>query len=128
MAPVFDLPISAAITLSFLILGSLYSTAPFLVRGILWGLLLVPITLILRRLIDQALFPLLDALIVLYFVDQFRLLTSPVPLVGRLVFGAEMLGGTLFLIWLIQSKRLAAVDSRKTKVFAGRSTFLYESV
>jgi small-conductance mechanosensitive channel len=118
MAPVFDLPISTAITLSFLILGSLYSTAPFLVRGILWGVLLVPITLILRRLIDQALFPLLDALIVLYFVDQFRLLTSIVPLVGRLVFGAEMLGGTLFLIWLTQSKRIPSVDSSKTKVFA----------
>jgi potassium-dependent mechanosensitive channel len=118
MAPVFDLPVSTAITLAFLVLGSLYSTAPFLVRGILWGLLLVPITLILRRLIDRALFPLLDALIVLYFVDQFRLLTSLVPLVGRSVFGAEMLGGTLFLIWLIQSKRLPSVDSSTTKVFA----------
>jgi potassium-dependent mechanosensitive channel len=118
MAPVFDLPVSTAITLSFLILGSLYSTAPFLVRAILWGILLVPITLILRRLIDRALFPLLDALIVLYFVDQFRLLTSLVPLVGRLVFGAEMLGGTFFLVWLIQSKRLPSVDSSPTKVFA----------
>ncbi|MBV8276770.1 MAG: mechanosensitive ion channel [Verrucomicrobia bacterium] len=117
-APVFDLPVSTAITLSFLILGSLYSTAPFLLRTILWGVLLIPITLILRRLIDRALFPMLDALIVLYFVDQFRLLTSLVPLVGRLVFTAEMLGGTLFLIWLIQTKRLPSVDSSSTKIFA----------
>ena len=117
-APVFDLPLSTAITLSFLILGTLYSTAPFLLRGILWGVLLIPITLILRRLIDRTLFPILDALIVLYFVDQFRLLTSPLPLIGRLIFGAEMLGGTLFFIWLIQTKRLPTAGGNTTKLFA----------
>jgi potassium-dependent mechanosensitive channel len=117
-APVFDLPVSTAITLSFFILGTLYSTAPFLLRAILWGVLLIPITLILRRLIDRALFPMLDALIVLYFVDQFRLLTSILPLVGRLIFGAEMLGGTLFFIWLIQTKRLPAAGGNTTKLFA----------
>jgi potassium-dependent mechanosensitive channel len=117
-APVFDLLLSTAITLSFLILGSIYSTAPFLLRAILWGVLLIAITLILRRLIDRALFPMLNALIVLYFVDQFRLLTSLIPLVGRLVFGAEMLGGTLFLIWLIQAKRLPSVNDSTTKLFA----------
>jgi potassium efflux system protein len=117
-APVFDLPVSTAITLSFLILGTLYSTAPFLLRAILWGLLLIPITLILRRLIDRALFSMLDALIVLYFVDQFRLLTSILPLVGRLIFGAEMLGGTLFLIWLTQTKHLPTAGGSTTKLFA----------
>jgi potassium efflux system protein len=117
-APVLDLPVSTAITLSFLILGSFYSTAPFLLRAILWGVLLIAITLILRRLVDRALFPMLDALIVLYFVDQLRLLSSLLPLAGRLVFGAEMLGGTLFLIWLIRTKRLPSVGSNPTKLFA----------
>jgi small-conductance mechanosensitive channel len=117
-AAVFDLPISTAITLSFLILGTLYSTAPFLLRAMLWGVLLIPITLILRRLIDRALFPMLDALIALYFVDQFRLLTSSLPLVGRLIYGAEMLGGTLFLVWLIQSKRLPSAGGSTTNLFA----------
>jgi potassium efflux system protein len=117
-APVFDLPISTAITLSFLFLGSLYSTAPFLLRALLWGVLLIPITVILRRLIDRTLFPLLDALIIIYFVDQFRLLTSLLPLVGRLIFGAEMLGGTLFLIWLIRTKHLPSVGANTTKLFA----------
>ena len=117
-APVFHLPVSTAITLSFLFLGSLYSTAPFLVRALLWGVLLIPITVILRRLIDRTLFPLLDALIVIYFVDQFRLLTSLLPLVGRLIFGAEMLGGTLFLVWLIRTKHLPSVGANTTKLFA----------
>lgn len=117
-APVFDLPVSTAITLSFLIFGTLYSTAPFLLRAILWGLLLIPIALILRRLIDRALFPMLDTLIVLYFVDQFRLLTSLLPLVGRLIFAAEMLGGTLFFIWLIRTRRLRSVGGSTTDLFS----------
>ena len=117
-APVFDLPVSTAITLSFLILGSLYSAAPFLLRAILWGVLLIAITVILRRLVDRALFPMLYALIVLYFVDQFRLLSSLLPLVGRLLFGTEMLGVTLFLIWLIRAKHLPPVGGNTTKLFA----------
>jgi len=122
-ASLFALPVSTAITLSFLIFGMLYSTAPFLLRAILWGVLLIPIILILRRLIDRALFPILDALIVLYFVDQFRLLTSLLPLIGRLVFGAEALGATLFLIWLIKTKHLPPAGGGTTKVF-GRSIWL----
>jgi hypothetical protein len=96
-APVFDLPFPTAITLSFLIMGSIYSMAPFLLRAILWGVLLIAISFILRRLIDRALFPTLYALIVLYFVDQLRLITALLPLLGRLVFSAETLARTCML-------------------------------
>jgi potassium-dependent mechanosensitive channel len=116
-APFFDLPVSTAITLSFLVMGSIYSTAPFLLRAILWGVLLLFIARILRRVIDRALFPILNALIVLYFVDQFRLLTALLPLFGRLVFAAEILGATLFLFWLIWSKHSPTVDLKTTKGF-----------
>jgi potassium-dependent mechanosensitive channel len=44
-APVFDLPVSTAIVLSFLITGPLYSAAPFLLRAILGGALLIPTAL-----------------------------------------------------------------------------------
>ena len=117
VAPVFNLPFSTAITLSFLIMGSIYSMAPFLLRAILWGVLLIAISFILRRLIDRALFPIIYALIVLYFVDQLRLITALLPL-GRLVFSAEMLGGNLFLIWLIWSRRSPTVGVNTTKLFA----------
>jgi potassium-dependent mechanosensitive channel len=125
-ALVFELPVSTAITLSFLFLGSLYSTAPFLLRALLWGVLLIPITVILRRLIDRTLFPLLDALIVLYFADQLRLLASLLPLVGRLIFGVEMLGGTLFLIWLIRTKHLPSVGTNTTKLLARATRLLVQ--
>jgi potassium efflux system protein len=114
-APVFDLPVSTAITLSFLLVGAIYSMAPFLLRGILWGVLLISITFILRRLIDRALFPILNALVIFYFVDQLRLLASLVPVLGRLVLAAEMLGGTLFLIW---SRHLPGAGEHTTKLFA----------
>ncbi|MBV9672780.1 MAG: mechanosensitive ion channel [Verrucomicrobia bacterium] len=117
-APVFDLPLSTAITLSFLITGSIYSMAPFLIRAILWGVLLVSVGFILRRLIDRALFPILNALIVLYFVDQLRLLASLLPLLGRLVFTIEMLGGTLFSIWLFRRNHSTTIDGKTTKLFA----------
>ena len=41
-APVFDLPVSTPITLSFLITGQVYALAPFLLRAILGGYFLSP--------------------------------------------------------------------------------------
>jgi small-conductance mechanosensitive channel len=117
-ALLLDLPVPTAITISFLAFGSIYSLAPFLLRAILWGVLLISITLILRRLVNRALFPLLNALIVLYFVDQWRLLTALLPVFGRLVFAAEMLGATLFLIWFIQTKGSATVGDNPSTLFA----------
>ena len=114
-APVFDLPLSTAITLSFLITASLYSLAPFLLRAILGATLLIPTALILRRLVDRTLFPVVNALLIFYFVDQIRLFMAPLPLGGRFIFGAEMLGGILFLGWLIRSKHspTAGADTPK---------------
>ena len=116
-ATVFDWPIATAITLSFLVTGSIYSTAPFLLRAILWGVFLISIAFILHRLIDRSLLPVLYALIVLYFVDQLRLLASLQPVWGRLIFGAQTLGGTLVLIWLIWSKQTSAADGESTQLF-----------
>ena len=79
--------------------------APFLLRAMLWGVLLIFIAFILRRLIYPGLYSLVNALIVLYFIDRFRLLTALLAPLGRIVFTAEMLGGTLFLIWLMWRKR-----------------------
>jgi potassium-dependent mechanosensitive channel len=114
----FASPVSAAIALSFLLVGWLYSTAPFLARAVLWGILLIAITIILRRLIDRRLFPLLSGLIVLYFVDQFRLLASLQPPLGRLVSAAEMLAATWFLIWFTRRNRWHTRGAATSKFFA----------
>jgi len=119
-APVFDLPVSTAIALSFVIIAPVYSLAPGLLRAILGAAVLIPTTLILRRLIDRTLFPILNALLVFYFVDQVRLTTAALPLFSsRFIFIAEMAGGTLFLIWLIRSKHLPTIAADTAKRFAG---------
>jgi potassium efflux system protein len=107
-APVFDLPVSTAIVLSFLIAGSIYSLAPFLLRALLGAAVLIPTALILRRLIDRPLYPIVNALLIFYFVDQVRTFAAVLPLSGRFIFGAEMLGGVLFLTWLIRGKHSPA--------------------
>ena len=117
-APVFDLPVSTATALSFLITAPIYSLAPGLLQAILGGALLIPTTLILRRLIDRTLFPILNALVVFYFVDQLRMITAGQPL-SRFIFIAEMIGATLFLIWLVRSKHLPSIGANTTKPFAG---------
>ena len=119
-APVFDLPVSTAIALSFVIIAPVYSLAPGLLRAILGAAVLIPTTLILRRLIDRTLFPILNALLVFYFVDQLRLTTAALPLFSsRFIFIAEMAGGTLFLLWLIRSKHLPTIAANTAKRFAG---------
>jgi potassium-dependent mechanosensitive channel len=119
-APVFDLPVSTAIALSFVIIAPVYSLAPGLLRAILGAAVLIPTTLILRRLIDRTLFPILNALLVFYFVDQLRLTTAALPLFSsRFIFIAEMAGGTLFLIWLIRSKHLPTIAANTARRFAG---------
>ena len=118
-APVFDLPVSTATALSFLITAPIYSLAPSLLRAILGGALLIPTVLILRRLIDRTLFPILNAMVVFYFVDQLRLITAALPLLSRIIFSAEMVGGTVFLIWLIRSKHLPTIGANTNKRSVG---------
>jgi hypothetical protein len=115
-APVFDLPVSTATALSFVIIAPVYSLAPSLLQAILGAAVLIPTALILRRLIDRTLFPILNALLVFYFVDQLRLITAAF---SRFIFSAEMVGGTLFLIWLIRSKHLTTIGANTAKRFAG---------
>src|SRR6516162_3129202 len=118
-APVFDLPVSTAIALSFVIIAPVYSLAPGLLQAILGAAVLIPTALVLRRLIDRTLFPILNALLVFYFVDQLRLITAALPLFSRFIFSAEMVGGTLFLIWLIRSKHLTTIGANTAKRFSG---------
>jgi potassium-dependent mechanosensitive channel len=64
----------------------------------------------LRRLVDRALYPIIDALLLFYFVDQLRLITAALPLLSRVILVAEMAGATLFLIWLLRSKHWSGED------------------
>ena len=105
--PILDLPVSTAFVLSVLISPSLLPQAPRLIQVILATLALIPSVVILRRLLDRRLSPILYALVIMFFVDQLRILAASLPELARLLFLAQMLGGLLFLLWLLRSQSSA---------------------
>ena len=89
----FKFPSATALVLSILLSGWIYPQAPRMLSAILGAAALVPTIIILRQLVERHLFPVLNALVVFYFIDQLRTIAAALPLVSRLLFLAEMLGG-----------------------------------
>ena len=114
--PILDLPVSTAFVLSILISPSIYPQAPRLFQAILETVALIPTIVILRRLLDRNLAPILNALVITYFVDQLRVLAAPLSELARVLFLGQMLGVSLFLFWLLRSPNLrtatAATNAR----------------
>src|SRR5271166_4754522 len=103
--PVFDMPIAASIALSMLFIPVIYhSTMPRLLRAIFGIAALVPAVILLRRLLDRRTFPVLYALIILFFIDEIRAITVALPLVTRCLFIVQMMGGICFTVWLLRSR------------------------
>jgi small-conductance mechanosensitive channel len=108
-ALLIEAPVSAALVGSLLISGWMYPQAPRLLWPILGALGLIPATVLLRRLLDPHLIPVLGALIGFYLVDQLRTVAASQALLSRWLFLAEALGGAFFSGWLVRSKRLSRV-------------------
>jgi potassium-dependent mechanosensitive channel len=104
--PILDLPVSMAFALSLLIVAPIYPQAPRFIQAIMGTAALIPTVLILRKLLQPNSYPILCALVVMYFVGQLRLLAASLPHSGRLLFLGQMLGGSLFVIWLLRSGHL----------------------
>jgi potassium-dependent mechanosensitive channel len=104
---ILDLPVSTAFVLSSLFGPVLYSEAPRWIQALIGAVALVPTLLILRRLLERNLFPILYALVGLYLVTQLRLLAASVPSLGRFFFLVETGGGFVFLAWLLRSGHVA---------------------
>jgi potassium-dependent mechanosensitive channel len=108
---IFDVPIATALVLALLVSSWIYPEAPRLLWSITGAVALIPAVVLLRRLIDRRLFPVLDALVILYFVDQVRSVAAAQPLLSRILLMAETLGSALFIGWLLGPARLGAVWS-----------------
>ena len=106
-ALVFDAPFPTALVLSLLVSSWIYPQAPRMLWAILGAAALVPAIFVLRRLIDRRIFPVLNALVVFYFVDQLRILAASEPVLLRLLFLSEALAGAAFTGWLMWSARLS---------------------
>ena len=117
--PVFDMPIAAAIALSMLFIPVIYPpTMPLLLRAIFGVAALLPAVILLRRLLERRTFPVLYALVILFIVDEIRLVTVALPLITRCLFLGQMLGGICFTVWLLRSR---ATDCERRRCHAASS-------
>jgi small-conductance mechanosensitive channel len=105
--PILDLPVSTAFVLAALLVPTLYLQAPRWIQVSLAAVALIPTVLILRRLLQRNLFPILYALIGLFLVGNLRVITASLPVIARFCFLVQMLGGFCFLIWLVRSGLVA---------------------
>jgi small-conductance mechanosensitive channel len=106
--PILDLPVSTAVAVSILITTLLYAEAPRLIQVLVGAVTLIPTVIILRRLLLRASYPILNGLVILFFVGLIRLLAAPLPTLARFIFLGQVLGAILFLIWVLRSWRLPA--------------------
>jgi potassium efflux system protein len=115
--PILDRPVSTAFVLAFVLSPSILALATSLIQAIIVTVGLVPTVIVLRRLWERHLYPLVNALVVLYFVSQLRILVSSLPELARFIFLGEMLGASLFLVWLLRSGHLKAMAAETDKRF-----------
>jgi len=108
----FASPIATALVLSFLLIPWIYPLAPRMFTAMIGAAALIPTVIILRHLIDRRLFPILNALVVFYFLDQLRDIVAVVPVVARFLLILEMLGGAVLLVLFIRSTRREGTDGR----------------
>jgi potassium efflux system protein len=101
-AAVFEVPLATAMLLTLLISGWLYPLPPPIFVALLGAIAILPTVLLLRRLLEPALYPVLYALLVLYFVSELRMVITGATWTGRLLFLGELAAACLFLVWLLR--------------------------
>jgi small-conductance mechanosensitive channel len=112
--PILDLPVSTACALSILIILSIYAQAPRLILAIMEAATLIPAAVILRRLLERNSYPILNAIVIIYFVAQLRILAASLPVLARFIFLGQVLGVTIFLVWVLRNWRLP-VEAAETQ-------------
>jgi small-conductance mechanosensitive channel len=105
-ARIFNLPLATAILIALLATGFFYPQAPRLLWAVVGAAALIPAIIIIRHLVEPALYPVLYAIVIAYFVDRVRYISTPGDLLSRFLLIFEMVAGSLFLLWLLRSTRL----------------------
>ena len=115
-AILFARPVGPAILISMIVSDSIYPHEPRLWRAGLVTLALIPTIVILRRLIQPRLFPILNALAVFYVVDLVRGIGVSTHFPSRIFFLAELLAGVIFLVWQIKSWRSSNASHERDRL------------
>ncbi len=91
-----------------LLIPVIYEQAPRLILAIMGAVTLIPAAMILRRLLERHSYPILNAIVIMYFVGQLRVLAASLPVLARFIFLGQMLGATVFLVWVLRNWHLPA--------------------
>ena len=113
---VLQLPLSTAFLLTIISARLILYDAPRGVWVIVGTLALIPIVVLLRHLIDRHLFPVVNALVVFYFIAQMRALAAFIPVLSRIILLLETVGGLIFLIWFIWARRRSGPRTTSNKM------------
>ncbi len=115
-APIFDVPVAAALVLSFLLMGGHYAGTPSFVQAGISMLALVPTVVLLRRLLAPRLYVVLWALVVFTLLDRVRLALSALPTLARWLFCFEMAAAAGVFVYLFRLQHRHADDSAPTPI------------
>lgn len=103
-AVIFNLPIATALLLAIVFSSSIYPQTPQILRALFGAVALVPTVVILRESLERALYPLLYALVLFFFVDQLRAIFDGVPAFVRPLLMAETVAAFLFFRWFYRAR------------------------
>ena len=105
---IFGFPYSAALIVTVATGNWLYPWAPHLVTQVAGVIALVPVTRIVRALVQPRLRPAVYTLAGLYLMDRVRDVVAPVPPLEQTILVAEMAIGIVVLLWMLRRGDLAA--------------------
>jgi len=114
-AVIFYLPIPTALILAILFNSRIYPQTPQMLGAIFGAIALVPTIIILKKLVERSIYPVLYSLVIFYFVDQLRVIADAVPTLVRPLFLAETLGGFLFFLWLYRIRLAKKAETEKAE-------------
>jgi len=110
---IFDAPIAVAFLAALALAHPIFHDPPHLLSALLGSLLLIPLMLLLRRLIEPSLAPLVWALAIFYLIDRIQEAMTVLPVVPRLILLAEALAAILCAIWLLRLSRTRMQTHRR---------------
>jgi potassium-dependent mechanosensitive channel len=113
---IFERPIAIAFLLALIAGDRIYPMEPRLLTAALGIFILVPAVVILRRLLIPRLYPILNALVIFYFIDQLRFFLVSIGLLSRLLFLVETFASVLFLLYLMRTFRHADYEKVPDKM------------
>jgi len=111
---VIDHPISAALTVTLLLVTSPYWPVPTVLRRTFQVIAFAPMLVLIRPVVPRRLFPGLSLLWLIVGIDAVREAFSSELLIGQIMLMIESFAGTATVIWFLRSVRPAEGEATGT--------------